>query len=253
VNAGTLALVAAGTALQSTGFLVNTGATLTLDNNGNATSTAVILTNRIATSVNVTLSAGTLNFIANASTGVTPLSITQQLGTVVLGPGQSTIQTGFASAPAVGTTSVLTIAGLTRAAGGTVNFLGNAGGGASAALESIFNRLALTTVPTLTGNNGGILPYATVSGADFATYDSANNSIAAFTGYVTSIGATGTVDIVKLGAAEVLAANKTIAALLLTGNATVGEAGFTLTLSSGGLAVSSGSNITPALKNRTQA
>src|SRR5207249_3322873 len=49
-------------------------------------------------------------------------------------------------------------------------------------------------------------------------------------------------DIVKLTGNEVQAGNKTITALLLAGGGQVGQAGFTLTLSSGGLAASSGSN-----------
>ena len=97
--------------------------------------------------------------------------------------------------------STLTLASLTRNGGGTVNFIGNPGGGASANLDSGFNRLVFATVPTLTGNNGGILPYATVSGTangtDFATYDFVNNSVAPFAGYVGTIATAGPGDIVR--------------------------------------------------------
>src|SRR5262249_52988822 len=161
----------AGTAQSSSGFFVNPGGVLLLDNNGNSSTQSVNLPSRISAAVNVTLNGGTLNFIANAGTGLTPLSPTQQVGTIVLGPGQSTVIAGYPGAPTPGSASVLNVVGLSRLAGGTVNFIGNPSGGASAALDTGFNRLTFANVPTLVGNNGGILPYATVNGLDFATYD----------------------------------------------------------------------------------
>ena len=62
---------------------------------------------------------------------------------------------------------------LHRSAGATVNFTG-----ANLGLGS--NQIFFNTVPTKFGSNGGILPYALVGGADFATYDAGNNSVAAF-------------------------------------------------------------------------
>ena len=73
----------------------------------------------------MTLNAGTLNFIANPGTGLAPLATSEKSGPIILGPGQSTIQAGYTSAPTPGTTSVLTAASLVRIAGGTVNFVGN--------------------------------------------------------------------------------------------------------------------------------
>src|SRR5207249_3165048 len=62
-----------------------------------------------------------------------------------------------------------------------------------------------------------------------------NGSITAFSGYAPSIGAAGPGDTVKLSAAtETLSTSKTINGLILVGG-TVGEAGNTLTLASGGL------------------
>src|SRR5207302_6675640 len=123
---------------------------------------------------------------------------TMRLGPVTLGPGQSTIQAGYAAVPAPGSAATLTLTSLSRTAGGTVNFVGNSGGGAAAGLDTGFNRITFATVPALVGNNGGILPYATVGGSDFATYDGVNNSVAAFTGYAGSIAAAGPGDVVKL-------------------------------------------------------
>src|SRR5205823_3834756 len=64
VHAGSLVLVAAGTAMNSAGFIVNPTATLSVDNNGNASTTSVNLTARTAVVASVTLNAGTLNFLA---------------------------------------------------------------------------------------------------------------------------------------------------------------------------------------------
>ena len=95
IDAGTLTLQAAGNALNSSGFVVNPGATLTLDNNGNGNSTSVNLANRISSSQSVTLNGGTLNYIANPGAGVAPIANNDKIGTITLGPGQSTIMTGY--------------------------------------------------------------------------------------------------------------------------------------------------------------
>jgi autotransporter-associated beta strand protein len=175
IHGGTLNLVVAGTALGSSGFIVNPGATLALDNNGsNAGTTSVNLSSRTSVGANITLNAGSLNFVANAGTGSTPLSTNMRIGTIVLGPGQSTVQAGYTSQPTPGSVSVLTVTSLVRTTGGTVNFIGNPGGTASAGLDTGFNRLVFVNAPTTVGNSGGVLPYATVGGADFATYDIVN-------------------------------------------------------------------------------
>ena len=123
--------MAAGTALSSPNFIVNPGATMALDDNGNANTTSVNLNSRTAASANITLKAGTLNFLANSATATqAPLSTTMVVGPITLGPGQSTIQAGYATVPAPGSTATLTVSSLSRNAGGTVNFIGNPGGGA---------------------------------------------------------------------------------------------------------------------------
>ena len=95
--------------------------------------------------------------------------------------------------------------------------------------------MTFTTLPrTVVGNNGGIIPFATDNGTDYATYDNAANTITAFTGYVFSLAAAGPGDIVKLVGQETLTANKTITGLVLAGG-TASENGFTLTLGVGGL------------------
>ena len=210
VDGGTLALTAEGSALTSPNFIVNPGATLALDNFGIYTAPAAsgntataggtaainLGSSRTSSTQGVTLNAGTLDFIANSGTGPVGLATSEQIGTITLGPGQSTINTGFGYAnnagvaaiagflpiPPNGVSAVLTAASLVRQAGGTVNFTGfNIDLGAT--------RIVITTAPITVGDNGGIIPYATVNGTDFATYDGTNNTIAAFTGYVTSLAA----------------------------------------------------------------
>ena len=62
LNGGTLALSgAAGTATSVSGFTLNTGTTLTLDNSGGEN------TNRIGNSAPINLSGGTLRFISDAN------------------------------------------------------------------------------------------------------------------------------------------------------------------------------------------
>ena len=249
VNDGTLSIQTAGTILGSPNLYINAGTTLLIDNNVNGNTTSVILGNRIGATAGLTLNAGTLNFIGNPGTGGSvngveaggAVTTTQTFGTLTLGAGSSLLQTGYTTAPNAGSISTLTAANLVRNTGATVNFQANSGGLAGAAyVGSSFNKVVFTAAPTTVGDNGGILPYAVVSnnfatGEDFATYDNGNNTIAAFSGYAPSIGAAGPNDTVKLTAAETLTTSKTINGLLLVGG-TVGEAGFTLTLASGGLA-----------------
>ena len=152
VDAGTLALTLDGSALTSPNFIVNPNATLALDNfgtyalqqtNGNTNAAGGIAAvnlgpTRTSSTQGVTLNAGTLNFLANSGTGLVGLATAEQIGTVTLGAGQSSINTGFGYAnnagvagvagfltiPPSGASAVLTIAGLTRQTGGTVNFTG---------------------------------------------------------------------------------------------------------------------------------
>ena len=54
----------------------------------------------------MTLNAGTLNFIANSGTGLVGLATSEQIGTITLGPGQSTINTGFGFANNAGVAAI---------------------------------------------------------------------------------------------------------------------------------------------------
>src|SRR5262249_10957937 len=138
-----------------------------------------------------------------------------------------------------GASATLTADSLQRNAGATVDFNGNG-------LGTMSSRILFANAPATVGSNGGILPYASFSvpsgDNEFATYD-ATLGITPFTRYVTSLAAAGPDDTVKLtNPNEVVAADKTINALLIRNNnapfgtnGVVVNPGVTLTLGSGGL------------------
>ena len=82
INGGTFTLNASGTAITSSGFTVNLGGTLALDN------TATLILDRIGDSAGITLNGATLTFTANAST---VLASTETVGAITLGAGTSNI------------------------------------------------------------------------------------------------------------------------------------------------------------------
>ncbi len=240
VNGSTLNFSGSGSVANSSSIVINPGATFTVDNSGGN----VNLADRIGDSTGLTLNGGTFNYLGASGVGVAGLTSTERLGTIMIGAGQSTIAT--TSGPANSAVQ-LTSTSLTRNAGGTVSFVGLSG--TTPNLDTVANKITFIMAPTTVGNNGGILPYAvangTAVGSDFATYDMANNSIAVFSGYVGSIAAAGTGDIVKLTQVDntLTAPTKSITGLLLAGG-TLSEGGNTLTLSSGGLVGANGTSST---------
>ena len=138
---------------------------------------------------------------------------------------------------------------MVRNVGATVNFVGT-GLGTSA------NEITFTNAPTsqLQGNNGGILPFATINSNDFATYGnvpgSPASSIQTFAGYNTNPDPStwGPLDTIKLTgldanstpAVSTLSGNKIVNAINLAGSnnsgqLSLGEAGHILTITSGAL------------------
>ena len=116
-----------------------------------------------------------------------------------------------------------------------MNFIGNSGGGASANLDAGADRFL--SVPTLTGNNGGILPYGTVSGTVNGTNlppTTVSEQYCSLLGLRELARRRRTERHRQVDRQRGLAANKTITALLLAVGRLV--AGFTLTVTSGGLA-----------------
>ncbi len=246
VTVGTLTYNGSGSAISSTGFTVNPGATLTLDDQSVANANVL---NRLgsAASSNLTLNGGFLNL---QGVNLPNVLTNETIGTVTLSTGFSTITTQ--SGPGTATSSLgtvsLTVGNLVRNTGTSVDF---AAGGSTfgnnptlGTTASDANKIILTNINSaapalsLQGNGGGILPWAEVTSPgvtplDFATYGS--NGIAAFSNYKTSLAAAGPGDIVKLTSSESLTTNKSIGALLIAGNYTVTQNLFTLTVTTGGI------------------
>ena len=227
VEQGVLAVYTGSTILNSPAIAVDVGATFRLDNNASYNNP-----NRVSDTASVTLEGGTFQFAGNPGAGVAPEASSETVGSLILLPGTSTVLSGVGGTPVAGSTAVMTFANVSRQTGAAVNFQSS-----GFALDTVNNRVVFTAAPATVGNNGGILPYATVNNADFASYDTINNSIVNFTGYVTSMAAAGPNDIVKLTGPDFLSGNKTIVGLFLVGGS-LGLNGNTLTLSSGAVAAS---------------
>jgi len=202
---------------------VNNGGTVLLDNSGANNN------NRLGTSAGIKLNGGTFQVNGNAST-----ALSESLGTLTLGAGSSTL----ASNPdAAGGT--LTFAGLSRPAGsgGFVNFTGTALGNT--------NRVKFTGLT----NTGGLLPFATVNGSDFAaTTATGIQSYTANGGsYAGTVSGASSGANVNLTGSDTVSSSKTINALMFSGtaNATLTvNAGVTLTVTGGALFVNSTKTLT---------
>jgi autotransporter-associated beta strand protein len=216
-NSGTLTLVGsevrltgAGTMASATGFTVRQGGTLTLDNAG------TLVANRIGDTAGITLNGGTLAQIGNTATNL------EDLGVLTLDGGANTIR-----ATANGVDTDLRFTSLARNNGATLDFSRNTANG----------NLRFTTVPTYDDN---ILAYATINGTDFVGNDTA------FPGYVEPAQAsfinTGNENTwtvastnASTGTGQTLSAARTINSLKLVNGADIAQAGFTLTVQSGGI------------------
>ena len=213
VNGGTLTLSGANGAIASSSSLtVNNGGTVLLDNSGVNNNT------RLGTSADINLNGGTFQVNGNAST-----ALSESLGTLTLGAGSSTLASNPGAAG-----GTLTFAGLSRAAGsgGFVNFTGT--------------NLGSTNQVNFTGltNTGGLLPYATVNGGDFAaTTATGIQSYTASGGtYASTVSGASSGANVNLAGSDTVTSSQTINALMFSGtaNATLTiNAGVTLTIASG--------------------
>jgi autotransporter-associated beta strand protein len=144
-----------GTISASSGYIVNSGATLRLDNTSNND-------DRLGNAAAVTLNQGNLAFVGNLA-----VPTVEAAGTLTISGGANNV---LASSTGVGSTASLTFAGLSRTAG-VVNF-GTAAG----------TNVVVTAAPNVNGIVGG---YATANTNDWAT-DAGGGVIAAYTGYTTN-------------------------------------------------------------------
>lgn len=208
-----------GDLAQSSGITVRQGGVLTLDNSGASNG------DRLGNTADITLEGGTLRITGRSATGS---DLTENIGSIVLSAGANTVDLVRGNSDSFVRFSA---DDMSRAVGATVEFTNT--GGTFGGNDSGNNpRVTFDANPTL---DDGILAYAIVNGADFATVGSAG--IAAYTGYNTNNqGATWTsTSNVSLNADQTLTANRTVNSLRLGSGMDVNAGGFRLTLDSGGL------------------
>ena len=197
---------------------------------------------RLGANIPLTLNGGTLGVSASAYANVSQ----QTFGTLTLGAGNSTIVlTGTSN-----NTSDLTFGNITRNPGAAVNFVsvGNELGTTAAN-----NQLNFQTAPALSGLGSPFLPYAMINGTaglDFVTFagGSVNSgSVVRFNNYLVNPNLNIPIVsdfVVKLTTNTNLGISQAFNGLLLTGGLTLsGNAGTSLTLSAGSLAVSGANTI----------
>ncbi|MEI9894790.1 MAG: autotransporter-associated beta strand repeat-containing protein [Chthoniobacter sp.] len=230
VSAGTLNISGAGTytGLTAQGILINDGATFNLQDTGTA------IVNRLGGG-KMTIQGGTFNYTVNPTA---PSSET--LGALSFVNGLSTINVDNSVG---GQASTLGFTTSTFNTGSSVIFTG--------ALGTPTNKITFTTNPGMTG---GLIPRAVVMNGgnfDFATYNSdgktANtNGIQAFATYnlTNNMGLALAADTMKITANAGIFASRTLNALAISGDGltVTGVPGSTLTLTSGGVLVTGGTN-----------
>ena len=249
INAGTITLSGAGTAVSSA-FTINLGGILTLDNNSGANNT-----NRLGDALAITMNGGYFNFIGSPSA-----IASETTGVLTLSSGYNTISI----TQGAGGSTTLTFASITRTAGATVLFRGN-NLGANPGAGNTNIKFTTSTNLNLTGGAGAagsttikIVPYAigdtsvSGSGFGFVTYNIDTNGntngirpLVLATEYDnTNTPATGATVNVRLTANYSPNAARAWNALLLGGSGTtytIGTSGSTTLTITAGTICSSGS------------
>jgi len=156
INDGTLALAGASGSTVSPTFTVNAGSTLLIDNRDTANNG-----DRLADAAVINMAGSTLDFSNNGGAA----NYSETAGTLNIAAGLNTVNTDQA---AVGQTSALTFASLTRSASSTVDFTGTGLG------VDTRNQVLIT------GQAPGNLPlWATYNSTDLAAYDATNGIVPA--------------------------------------------------------------------------
>jgi len=184
VNGGTLCLTgAAGSVTNTSGITLGSGSTLLIDNTSSDNHG-----DRVRNAAGLTLNGGTVRFAHTAGAA----SYSETLGAVALNAGANVI---VASRAAVGQTSALTIAALSRSAG-SIDFAGTGLG------VDDRNRIFIT------GQADGLIgPWATVNGAALAAYSGTLGVYAATGTAYTDIAARGPSTIPDIGSAGAVRIN----------------------------------------------
>src|SRR5262249_20814980 len=208
-----------------TGFTVNPGGTLLVDN------TTTNANNRLGSGTALNLAGGTFTLVGSNTAST---NTTEQLGAVNVQSGFST----FNMNQGTGGNLTLVAASLNQTGvGAAVNFAATGG-----TLGTTADNVTFTTAPTLTNN---IVPYATAGGADFAVYNqNSQTGLSAPTGtfYATTLaGATASSNVKLTNASDVVAAaGQTVNSLIISGNGqTIAGLG---TLTTSALLVTGGSD-----------
>ena len=160
VNGGTLTLAGANGAINaSTGYTINAGGTLLLDNTSTANNT-----NRLRDATTVTMNGGTLCMTNNGGA----MSYCENAGALLVNLGNNTIATAQAD---VNQSNTLTFTSLAYVSG-RINFTGTGLG------DSDRNRIFINGV-----TNGLMGAWATVNGTSYAAYSSTLGVYAFTTGF----------------------------------------------------------------------
>jgi fibronectin-binding autotransporter adhesin len=176
VNGGTLLLSGNGAATSSSGFAVQTGGVLKLDNGG------TVSDDRIGT-VDVTLSGGTLNYKGAAHSSA-PSRSDESISRLVLPSGESTLT--VAESTGSDTDASLTFthgtSGVSRSTGATLQYLED--GEASVIMNNLADndgvaggwvRYGQKDFATLTGTTSGTITTATVDSSNINTAGATDN------------------------------------------------------------------------------
>lgn len=233
ITGGGLTLSGASGALNSvTGYTLNPGGTLTLDNTANN------LTTRLNNSGTLTANGGIFNFTHN---GAAATNYAETLGAVTAGSGDFTLNLSQAAS---GQTSAVTVASFARNSGSTILFSGTGLGNST--------RNSFTSTAALT-SSGGVVKGALITGhTGGSTYDlvtpaAAGVAVTASTTYVDGqTNWTATTVEARPTADQTLSANRSLNALVLdSGIDLLGPSGDrTLTFANAAMIVQTGGTST---------
>jgi len=162
---------ASGDLAQSSGFVVRQGGTLSLDSTSANNNTGAGATeDRLGNSTAISLQGGTVNLYGQTGN----INTTETIGTVTLASGANTINAGYGDNTG---SAQLTLAGLSRTAGATVNFTNLTAAGAAAGTLGATgdnSRIVITgagTTTAQTSNTGTILGGWATVGDSWAVHD----------------------------------------------------------------------------------
>ena len=241
---------ASGDMAQSSGFVVRQGGMLSLDSTSANNNTGAGATeDRLGNATAISLQGGTVNLYGRTGGNDT----TETIGTVTLASGANTINAGYGDNTG---SAQLTLAGLSRTAGATVNFTNLTAAGAAAGTLGTAGDNSRILVTGLANTNGIIGGWATV-GDNWATEAADTLGIAALGAYETSAtrGNWATTENISITATATNNATGTVNSFRLDGSAGTGRTldldnngiSRTLTLASGGvLSVGAATNVITA-------